>query len=656
MEVLLAFAFVSGIVTILSPCILPVLPVVLSGSTGSGRSRPVGVIIGFVSGFTFFTLALSSLVRALGIPPDALRIAAVVFIVLFGLVLVVPVLRNLFERAASYLAGLRNNTPSAGNQGARKPWNGLVSGIPIGLSLGLLWTPCVGPIMASVIGLAVSRGADNGAVLITLAYSLGTSIPMFAIMAGGRALLTRVPALVRNTGRIQQGFGVILILVGIGVGLGWDTKFQSFVLERFPGYGAGLTAFEDTEPVREALDRRFDEAAGPQAGETMTAMTALDGTNPAAGVFRGAGPSRPEAGVTGRYGFAPGFVTDGLWFNTEPYTVNADRAFGPSGDARQAEPASAGEANGVREAMPTLSGVEPADSDPERANASALTMEALRGKVVLIDFWTYSCINCVRTLPYLRAWYEEYRDDGFVIVGVHTPEFEFEKRPSNVERAMRDLGVTWPVVLDNEYEQWNAYANRYWPAHYFIDATGQVRYFHFGEGKYEESERVIKELLAEAGASTNETIVSAPDITLNSRTPETYLGYRRAKGFVSAEIPVRDRPASYSPTETPGNGEWQLEGTWTVAGQYIVPEREGRLELGFNARNVFLVIEPEQDGASVEVLVDGAPPPDTGDVNNGLLVPNGSRLYQLVGLERPGEHVLSLTVRGKLRLFAFTFG
>lgn len=609
MEVLLAFAFVSGIVTILSPCILPVLPVVLSGSTGGGRSRPIGVIIGFVSGFTFFTLALSSLVRALGIPPDALRIAAVVFIVLFGLVLVVPALRNRFERAASSLAGLRRSAPAAEKPGNRKPGTGLASGIPIGLSLGLLWTPCVGPIMASVIGLAVSRGVDNGAVLITLAYSLGTSIPMFAIMAGGRALLTRVPALVRNTGRIQQGFGVLLILVGIGVGLGWDTRFQTFVLDRFPGYGAGLTAFEDAEPVRDALDRRFEETAEPGlesgggAMTAMTAMTAQDGTNPAARLFRGAGSARPEAGVTGRYGAAPEFVTDGLWFNTEP-----------------------------------------------------LTIEALRGKVVLVDFWTYSCVNCVRTIPYLKAWYEEYRDDGFVIIGVHTPEFEFEKRPSNVERAMRDLGVTWPVVLDNEYAQWNAYANRYWPAHYFIDAAGQVRYFHFGEGKYDESERVIKELLAEAGAETDESLVSAPDITRSSRTPETYLGYRRAKGFVSTEAPVRDRPAAYMPAGTPENGEWHLDGTWTVAGQYVVPETEGRLELGFSARNVFLVIEPEQAGGSVEVLVDGTPAPDTGDVKNGLLVPDGSRLYQLVGLERPGEHVLSLTVRGKLRLFAFTFG
>jgi thiol-disulfide isomerase/thioredoxin len=309
--------------------------------------------------------------------------------------------------------------------------------------------------------------------------------------------------------------------------------------------------------------------------------------------------------VLGDYGPAPAFVTDGVWFNT--------------------------------------------------AGSPPLTMEGLRGRVVVIDFWTYSCVNCVRTIPYLKAWYDTYKDKGLEIVGVHTPEFEFEKDRNNVGRAIRDLGVNWPVVLDNGYLQWNAYSNRYWPAHYFIDANGRLRYAHFGEGGYQASERIIRTLLAEAGESVGAP-VSASGPTLTSRTPETYLGFDRAKRFVSAVPIAPDKAMEYAPAHSPGNGEWSLSGTWTVTGQYIVPAASGTLELGFDAMNVFLVVEPEAAGGSITVSVDGAAPADTTDVKNGTLTPVEGRLYQLVGLRGPGRHLLHLDVKGKLRLFAFTFG
>ena len=565
MNVLLAFAFVSGVITILSPCILPVLPIVLSGGVGGGRRRPFGVVLGFAAAFAAFTLALTALVQSLGVPPDVLRYVAVGLIVGFGLVLTVPKLREGFELLTSRLARMgRPVRAVAPGQQKSGFWGGTV----VGLGLGLVWTPCVGPIMASVISLALTRRLDGGAVAITLAYTLGTSLAMLAIMLGGRTLLTRVPALARKSAAIQRVFGVLLIVSGVAVGLGWDRRFQSAVLSIFPRYGAGLTAVEDTAPVQNALTVRSGAGEAPLQN----------------------------------YGPAPALVAAGGWFNSGP-----------------------------------------------------LRLEDLRGKVVLIDFWTYSCVNCVRTLPYLRRWHEAYGAQGLVIVGVHTPEFEFEKSAANVGRAIRELGVTWPVVQDNDYAQWNAYANRYWPAHYLIDAQGRLRYSHFGEGAYEESERVIRSLLREAGGAVGRP-VSGPEPGSAAGTPETYLGYGRARGFASAVAPVLDRVAEYRPARVPGNGEWSLAGSWTISRDYVVPTAAGALELGFTARDVYLVVEPEAGGGSIRVQVDGRPAADTADVKDGVLEAEGSRLYRLVALREPGPHVLRLEVTGRLRLFAFTFG
>jgi len=475
--------------------------------------------------------------------------------------------------------------------------------VVVGLSLGLIWTPCVGPIMASVISLALTQHVDGGSVSITLAYTLGTSIPMLGVMLGGRTLLNRVPALTRNSGNIQKAFGVLMIVMGVAIGMGWDRQFQTFILRTLPGYGTGLTAIEKAAPVQSALKGR---------APTVNAMQKAG----AAGVFQ-APEAAPANGMLGDYGAAPAFLTTGTWFNTQGLTA--------------------------------------APGQTSQGGTMPLMLENLRGKVVVVDFWTYSCVNCVRTLPYLKAWYDAYRDKGLVIVGVHTPEFEFEKSTANVARAIHELGVTWPVVQDNDYAQWNAYANQYWPAHYFIDAKGRVRYFHFGEGEYDVSEKVIQSLLKEAGASVG-GIVSRPAPQLDTQTPETYLGYDRARGFVSAVSPVADKPVKYSPARPPANGEWNLTGTWTITPQYVLPSSGGTLQLGFDAKNVFLVIEPEDHAGAVSVFVDDTPGADTIDVKKGAFAPKESRMYQLVGLPAAGPHVLRLEVKGRLRLFAFTFG
>lgn len=577
MLLLLIFAFLSGVVTILSPCILPVLPIVLSGSVG-GKRRPYGVILGFILSFSIFTLTLSMIVQILNIPADALRIAAVALIILFGLILLIPQFSILFEKAVSRINRRQRKT----NQS-----KGFKGGLIVGFSLGLIWTPCVGPIMASVISLAITQSVDGGAVLIILAYSLGTSIPIFALMKGGRSLIIRFPALSENSLRIRRGFGILMIITGLSIGFGFDRQFQTAILNIFPGYGEGLTFLENSDAVRKAIEDRTAAAGNMIMNGSET--PAFD--------------KEPENARLGDYGPAPEIVTSGIWFNSEP-----------------------------------------------------LTMEELKGKVVIIDFWTYSCINCVRTIPYLQSWYEAYKDDGLVIIGVHSPEFAFERETDNVRKAMDDLGVTWPVVLDNNFSQWQAYKNRYWPAKYFIDAEGTIRYFHFGEGEYETSEKVIRKLLNEAGIKADEKAAQLAETRLESRTAETYLGYKRTKGFISAQPIVQNEYREYSVDSSPENGEWNLTGNWAFTQEYIVSSGNGVLELGFDAKNVFLVIDPGEEAGTMEIEVDGSVPADTEDVRNGVLDLDESRLYRLVDLEKPGKHILKLKVKGKLRLFAFTFG
>ena len=319
MIILILFAFLSGIVTILSPCILPVLPVILSGSVG-GKNKPIGVILGFVTSFSIFTLVLSTLVQLLNIPSDALRVAAVVLIITFGLTMVVPKFQEWFEIFASRIAGIKQT----------KQTNGFTGGIVVGLSLGLVWTPCVGPIIASAISLAVTQRVDGGAIMIILAYSLGTAIPMFAIMLGGRNLLKRFPKLLSNSGKIQQLFGVLMILVGLLIATGFDRKFQTAVLKLFPNYGTGLTAIENNSITQKVLKKR--NKPGSIIGSTMMMVK----SDPVMKEVSAKSPGLEDLGP------APEIVTKGAWINT--------------------------------------------DGKP-------LKIDDLKGKVVLIDFWTYSCIN-----------------------------------------------------------------------------------------------------------------------------------------------------------------------------------------------------------------------------------------------------------------------
>ena len=398
-----------------------------------------------------------------------------------------------------------------------------------------------------------------------------------------------------------------MIVIGVAILFDWERQFQTAVLNAVPGYGSGLTAIEDNDNVRKALAER-NAAANNQTNGTVS------GTNTSALVFSGAGSTRLSGGATGDYGYAPQLVAEGPWINSAP-----------------------------------------------------LTMESLKGKVVLIDFWTYSCVYCVRTLPYLKTWYQTYKDQGLVIIGVHSPEFAFEHKLANVRRASADLGVTWPVVLDNSFAQWRAYGNNYWPALYFIDATGKVRYFQFGEGEYATSEQVIRKLLAEAGKKpVNAAVLTDEPPVSFGNTPETYIGSAGAARFESTPA-LSNGDAIYKAPKTLSDNAWSLQGNWHVDPQFASPNAAGILELNFDAKEVFMVIAPESEGAAgsgtgdtqakpMRILVDGKVAADTADVKGGNLRVTASRMYHLVMLEQSGRHRLRIEAPEGYRFFVFTFG
>lgn len=568
MVLLVLFSFLAGIVTVLSPCILPVLPIILTGTSTGGKQRPLGIVTGFVASFTFFTLFLTSIVQSLGISADALRHFSVVVLFVFGLSLLLPFVQALLEKAFTAVAGKAPNSSQTTSF-----WGGLL----IGASLGLLWTPCVGPILASVLSLALTGTVTGSAAIITLAYAIGTAIPMFAIMIGGQTLLQRNTWLVRRTGQIQKAFGVLMMATAVAIYFNLDRSFQTYILQKFPNYGVGLTSFEDNQAVREQLKEIQPDSGSTRGSDLLGNPSPIGGDD---------------------FGEAPELIEGGEWINSEP-----------------------------------------------------LQLSELRGKVVLIDFWTYSCINCIRTLPYLRSWHEKYADDGLVIIGVHTPEFEFEKDLDNLQTAVTDFELEYPIMQDNNFATWRAFDNHYWPAKYLIDAEGHIRYFHFGEHGYDETEAKIQELLQEAGVQEDLGEVDNQEYQITSRTPETYLGYERMEGIVFTQKVTPNQMQSYTMPDSLTRNTFAFGGGWKTSAEYSQPVSAGAtLKYRYEAKDVFLVMRTTDDQpADVQVYLDG-------EFVQTVSV-NEDRLYSLVELERPGDHVLELRFESAtIQAFAFTFG
>lgn len=571
----------------LSPCILPVLPIILSGSTVGGKKYPLGIVAGFIISFTVFTLFLTTLVNVTGISANFLRYLSIVIIFMFGLVLVVPKLKIYYEVLISKLQSKMNKkTDSSGEEEGKKKKAGFMGGFFVGTSLGLVWTPCVGPILASVIALALSGAVTSTAVLVTLSYATGTALPMMLIMYGGRGIFHKVPWLFNNLENIQKVFGILLIVVAIAIMFNLDRKFQVYILEKFPTYGTGLTQIEENTEVQKALQEVFnpktinEEDMGKPTFEMNESM----------------------------YKSAPEIIPGGDWFNSDP-----------------------------------------------------LTIEGLKGKVVLIDFWTYSCINCIRTLPYIQSWHERYKDDGLVIIGVHTPEFEFEKDKNNVAKAIKDFGLTYPIVQDNNFATWRAYENHYWPAKYFIDKNGKIRDMHFGEGEYEESEQMIRDLLEETGSTVSEEKVQVADYDVYSKTPEIYLGYGRIMGFASAEKIAPDKNQSYTSPQKLNNNQVAYSGPFTVKEELANPLKDAELLLNFESKEVYLVMSPIEKGLTgkVEIYLDDKLAETSAGIDavNNIVTVDTDKLYRLIMLDKPGRHQLTLKfLDDNTAVYAFTFG
>lgn len=560
MIILILFAFISGLLTILAPCIWPILPIVLSASSTGGRRKPLGITLGILISFTVFTLTLSYLVSIFHFDPNTLRLVAVVVLILLGLSLLIPRFSGLIEVGVGRLTGLFGNRISSGG-------TGFFGGLLTGLSLGVVWAPCAGPILASIAALAATQMVTTRVVIVTLAYMIGTGIPLFFFATAGSNLLTRSRALSPHLAKIQRFFGIVIIVTALGIWTNYDKVIQARLLDVFPGYSNLLFRLEQTGRVREQLD-----------------------------VLRGR-PSRTETtSFLPDLGPAPEIVGINRWLNSEP-----------------------------------------------------LSLASLRGEVVLIDFWTYTCINCIRTLPFVTGWYEKYKDSGLVVIGVHTPEFEFEKKTENVEMAIKMFNINYPVAQDNDYATWNNYDNLFWPAKYLIDKNGRIRLTHFGEGEYDTIERAIQSLLSETGVSLPEETLVLPDTTPTTRlTRETYLGLARMERMASREAPRPGRTL-YTLNADPGRDNFSLGGYWNLTSEYAESERGSELNLKFFAKKVFLVITPKTGGETVSITLDGEKVKE--------LILDEARLYELISLPEIGEHLLKLEFEADgIRIFAFTFG
>ena len=538
MVVLLVIGLLAGVVTAISPCVLPVLPILLAGGA-SGRD-PLRVIAGLVASFTAFTLFATWLLDRLGLPQDTLRNLAIVFLFVLAAVLLAPRAALVVERPLAVFSRFR---PRGGS-------------FFFGATLGLVFVPCAGPVLATVTVVAANENVGFRAVLLTLAYATGAALPMLAIAWGGREAAAHLR---RHAHTVRVASGVVVAVVATGLVFHVDDRLASLT----PAYTSFLQ-----KKIEDNADAKRELARVRGGGAALAA-------------------THKEKDGLPDYGAAPQLHADGAWINSPP-----------------------------------------------------LTIAQLRGKVVLVDFWTYSCINCLRTLPHLKAWDAAYRDQGLVILGVHTPEFAFEHVTSNVRAAVKRLGVRYPVMQDNRFKTWDAYANQYWPAEYLIDRQGRVRHTHFGEGEYGQTEALIRRLL---GTKTGHARRVADATPTGLLTPESYLGYARLSNYVGRN-PEPDRFADYRfPSDVPVN-TLAYDGRWKVGPQQITAGRDARLRLHFEASNVYIVMGGR---GTVEALVDGK--------HERTIHVDAQRLYT-VRTGKPADALLELRFSPGVEAYSFTFG
>jgi cytochrome c biogenesis protein CcdA/thiol-disulfide isomerase/thioredoxin len=595
MLLLMLFALIAGAGTAITPCVLPVVPARLSASAIGGRRRPVGIVVGLAATFTIAIVALAQLVKGVGLASGAARTLAIVVLIVFGIVLLIPELAERIQAPLSRLARF----------GPRTRGTGFWSGVGVGGALGFVCAPCAGPILAAVTSVSASGGASARVVAVALSFALGLSAVMLLYGLGGRAVLGRVRRHTRGHS-VERGLGVVLLLTGVVMAFNLDVRFEE-ALARDTSLPA---VFVDPTRALENSGAVQNRLASLRPSSRFALRQSQASSAPAASVAGVAIPGVRTPALS-KLGPAPDFTDNQRWFNT------------PHG--------------------------------------RPLTLAGLRGHVVLVDFWTYTCINCIRTLPFLKGLYATYHRYGLDIVGVETPEFTFEQEASNVQQAIQSDGLRYPVVQDNRYGTWNAYQNEYWPAEYLIDAHGQVRHTQFGEGNYKADEAAVRELLYQAGARQLPPPMSAHAMLPSSQlgTPETYLDPARAQGFAQ---PLHSGTHVYAGVRNPPLNEFGLQGTWTVNSQAATPAASGAsISGGFQAQHVYLVMTSAGNRPrTVRVLLGGRPIPARyagSDVRSGGLVTvRGQRLYSLISLPSAAQGAFTLQIPRGVSAYDFTFG
>ncbi len=564
MELILV-AIVAGMIAGISPCVIPVLPIIFfAGATTNTASwrRSLSIVLGLIVSFTVFTLAGAEIISLLHVPQDFLNDAGVVLLVLVGIGFIVPQIGHLLERPFSHIVMTRQPSLSGG-------------GFFIGLALGLVFVPCAGPVLSAITELSAKEHVSLMAVFVTLAFSIGAAVPLMAIAFAGGSLVERVRLLRAKSQLLRQVGGVVLIVMAAGIFFNWFNGLQTSV----PGYTNALQNSIEKSPT---IHHEIQELSGSKGGS--------DGK---------LGNCQSGAPALALCGHAPNFANVTAWFNTP--------------------------------------------------GNKALSIKGLKGKVVLVDFWTYSCINCQRTLPHVEAWYNRYKSDGLVVVGVSTPEFAFEHVVSNVKSASKSLGVDYPVAVDNNYGTWDAYNNEYWPADYLIDASGVVRHVDFGEGNYSQSENFIRKLLVQARPGLKlPPPTSLPNLTPTEPTnPETYVGYERLQYLANSLTPPHDQNATFTYPASLVPGYFAFAGQWDDHEQDATAGKNASLELAYQAQHIYLVMGGT---GTVKVSTGNGTAPTTIHVSG---VP---RLYTLFTSKTTAAGTLTLKASPGVQAYDFTFG
>ena len=570
---LLLISLIAGLLTILAPCVLPVLPVIIGGSVGGSakeKTRPYIIGASLAASIIVFTLLLKFSTVLINLPPNVLNWLSGSILIALGVASVWP---ELWERLVIYL-----NWQAASQRllGKSEKKRGKYTGpVLTGIALGPVFASC-SPTYAFILA-SVLPGSFLAGFIYLVAYTLGLVLALLAVSLAGRRFITRFSWAVDTHSLFRRLIGGLFIVIGVVIIAGLQTKVEIWVANRLP--------FDETRVERLLLAKQPKTPLAHQLSQPVA-------NNEVFNV-----PSTPAPEVQG--------LTN--WINSSPQTL-----------------------------------------------------AQLRGKVVLVDFWTYSCINCIRSIPFVENWYQTYHDKGFVVLGINTPEFAFEHNPANVAAAVKKDGITYPVALDNNYDTWNAFSNNSWPADYLIDQNGNIRYVSLGEGDYDKTEKAIQVLLGVSRPikTGNYTVPIAQD-----QTPETYFGGDRRSNFSgsAAAKPNPDGSYTYTATEMAKlpQDTWTLSGNWRTAPQSITSSSpNATLTFNVDAKDVYMVASTDDaHGASVGVSLTSTYPDQYGsDAPGGTVTVNASRLYHIVSLPKFGNTTVTLTVPQNVSLYTFTFG